>query len=307
MPGPPRGAFITNDNDITRLDLATDDAFHGSFLALKNTSRSGEFQNALIHASSLNDAAIERNIAKQDGQTTILTIGMFLVTDAAFGAVLVQFLISAGLRESLNGTNTTGSSLVEHLNSFGWRPHDVVSINCFTKGRSMNRCAVAMNKTGTVQLGQNAEDTTRTVAILNMIFLRHRRQLADVRHDPRKAVDVCHGEVHFTLLRDGQKMQDRVGGTAHGDIQRHGILESLEGSDITRQDAFVFILVIALAHFNGLASSFKEQLLAIGMGGNNRTIARRAKPRDSARQFIELAVNMPEQEPQVGQANSSTF
>ena len=42
------------------------------------------------------------------------------------------------------------------------------------------------------------------------------------------------------------------------------------------------------------------------MRGHDGAVARQRRPIASVRQFIELAVNMPEQEPQVGQALRST-
>ena len=37
-----------------------------------------------------------------------------------------------------------------------------------------------------------------------------------------------HGEVDLGFLRDRQQVQDGVGRAAHGDVQRHGVLEGLE-------------------------------------------------------------------------------
>ena len=54
-------------------------------------------------------------------------------------------------------------------------------------------------------------------------------------HAARQAVDVEHGERHLAFLRRGQQMQHRVGGPAHGDVERHGVLERGEGGDAARQ------------------------------------------------------------------------
>jgi hypothetical protein len=70
-------------------------------------------------------------------------------------------------------------------------------------------------------------------------------------------------------------------------------------------DRCVVLLVVAFAQFDSQTAGLQEELLAVGMGGNDRAIPGRLRPRASVRQFIELAVNMPEQEPQVGQAERS--
>ena len=61
---------------------------------------------------------------------------------------------------------------------------------------------------------------------------------------------------------------------------------------------------MALGDLHDPASGLKEQLFAVRVCGQGRAVARQARPSASARQFIELAVNMPEHDPQVGQAFS---
>ena len=41
----------------------------------------------------------------------------------------------------------------------------------------------------------------------------------------RQAVDVVHGEVDAALVGGGQDVQHGVGRAAHGDVERHGVLE----------------------------------------------------------------------------------
>ena len=57
------------------------------------------------------------------------------------------------------------------------------------------------------------------------------RDLAQDRNAARQPVDVCHGEVDFALVGGGQQMQHRVGRSAHGDVQRHRVLERREVGD----------------------------------------------------------------------------
>jgi hypothetical protein len=65
---------------------------------------------------------------------------------------------------------------------------------------------------------------------------------------------------------------------------------------------FVVLLIIALGQIDDQVPGLEEQRLAVGMGGERRAVARQRQAQGLGRQFMELAVNMPEQEPQVGQA-----
>ena len=125
-------------------------------------------------------------------------------------------------------------------------------------------------------------------------------------HAARQAVDIGHGEGDAAFLRRRQQMQHGVGRAAHGDVERHGVLERLKARDGARQRAF---------RRPARNSAGPERRSAARLRGT-APCGRRAWPRSvplpgsarpsaSVRQFIELAVNMPEQEPQVGQAERS--
>ena len=65
-----------------------------------------------------------------------------------------------------------------------------------------------------------------------------RRDLAQHRHAARQPVDVVHGEVDLALMRGGQDVQHGVGRAAHGDVERHGVLEgALDVAIAARQHA----------------------------------------------------------------------
>ncbi len=66
---------------------------------------------------------------------------------------------------------------------------------------------------------------------------------------------------------------------------------------------FVILLVIAFSQFNNPLTGYEEQLLPVSVASSEPPLR---QPSASVRQFAELAVNMPEQEPQVGQAERST-
>jgi hypothetical protein len=87
---------------------------------------------------------------------------------------------------------------------------------------------VGVQLAGAVQLTQDGHDAAGAVHVLNVVLVGVGRDLAQLRHDARQAVDVGHGEVDAGFLRNGQQVQDGVGGAAHGDVQRHRVLEGLE-------------------------------------------------------------------------------
>ncbi len=72
-------------------------------------------------------------------------------------------------------------------------------------------------------------------------------------------------------------MQDGVGGAAHGDIEGHGVFESGLAGDGTGQHAVVILLVIALRQLDDHATGAQEQLLALGMGGEQGAVARQGQ------------------------------
>ena len=66
----------------------------------------------------------------------------------------------------------------------------------------------------------------------------HRRaRPCTARHAARQPVDVGHGEIDLALMRGGEQMQHGVGRAAHGDVERHRVLERVEVGDAARQHA----------------------------------------------------------------------
>ena len=83
-----------------------------------------------------------------------------------------------------------------------------------------------------------------------MVFLGTWRHFTQLWHFAGKLVDIAHGEVDFGFLRGGQQVQNGVGGTAHGDIQRHGVFERRFTGDVARQCAGVVLLVVTFRQLN---------------------------------------------------------
>ena len=107
-----------------------------------------------------------------------------------------------------------------------------------------------------------------------MVFLGARRNFTQLWNLAGKLIDITHGEVDFRFLRRRQQVKYGVGRAAHRDIQRHGIFKRRLTGDITRQCTFVVLLVITFGQFNNAFTSIKEQLLTVGVGCQQRAVAR---------------------------------
>lgn len=110
--------------------------------------------------------------------------------------------------------------------------------------------------------------------IFHMVLLRTRRDFTQLRYLAGELIDITHGEFDFRFLRRRQQVKYRVGRAAHRDIQRHGIFKRRLTGDITRQCTFVVLLVVTFGQFNNALTSIEEQLLAIGVGRQQRAVAR---------------------------------
>ena len=119
-------------------------------------------------------------------------------------------------------------------------------------------------------------------------------------------VDVAHRKRHLALVRGRKQMQHGVGRAAHRDIERHCVLEGghalrCHGAGrwrppVRTSDAPDRRSVLAAPRNSCLRSAWVASTLPLPGS---------AKPSASVRQFIEFAVNIPEQDPQVGQAARS--
>ena len=115
-----------------------------------------------------------------------------------------------------------------------------------------------------------------------------------------------HREVDARLARDGKNVQHRVGRAAHRDVQRHRVLEGLEGRDAARQDRGVALEVVTSRQLDDAAAPRPRTApSACAWVASSVPLPGRASPSASFRQFMLFAVNMPEHEPQVGHAERS--
>ena len=124
-----------------------------------------------------------------------------------------------------------------------------------------------------VELAQDREDAAGAVHVLDVVAGR-RRDLADARHLARQAVDVGHLEIDARFLGHRQNVQHGVGRAAHGDVERHRVLERLEGRDAAREDRRIALDVVAPGHLDDALAGRLEQLPAQGVRRQQRAVAR---------------------------------
>ena len=76
MPGPPRGAFVADDDNVSRMNGIAENAIHGIFLAFKYPGFAGKSKNAFVYPGGLHDAAVFGQVAVQHRKAAILAVGV---------------------------------------------------------------------------------------------------------------------------------------------------------------------------------------------------------------------------------------
>ncbi|MNR62041.1 hypothetical protein D3C85_1839490 [compost metagenome] len=67
-------------------------------------------------------------------------------------------------------------------------------------------------------------------------------------------------------------MQNRIGGTTHGYVQRHGVFKRLLAGNGARQNGCIVLLVITAGDVNDQMTGLNEQALAVGVRGKCRAV-----------------------------------
>jgi len=267
------GAFVADHHHVSGHHFIAQNAFHCRFLAFVNPRLAGEFENGFIHSGGFHDTAVFRQIAVEHGQAAILGIGVFQVTHAAVGAVQIQFRKAPILGEGHLGGYPTGGRLIELQDFPGSGTGHVIGVDGFAQGFQMHRARFPVDQPGPVQLGQNAHDAAGPMHVFHVIFLGSGGHLAEAGHLAGKPVDVLHGEIDPGFLSHGQEVEHRIGGTAHGHIQAHGVFKGIEAGNAAGQNGGVVLFVPALGQFHDAPPGPQEQFLAVRMGGHHRAVA----------------------------------
>ena len=73
-------------------------------------------------------------------------------------------------------------------------------------------------------------------------------------------------------------MKNGVGRAAHGDIQRHGVLESGFATNRAGEQVRLFALVIAFGQLDNTVTGIFEQTATIGVGRQDGAVTRQGQP-----------------------------
>src|SRR5690606_27868371 len=152
--------LVADYNHVARNNLIGKNRLNCSILRFKNACATGKFENTVIDTSGLDDAAVERDVAVQHGQTTILRVGMRLVPDTPILAVGIQIGPEHGLTEGDGSRDAAGCCTVELERFLVAGGHDVPALERIAHGWAVYGVAFLMNQTGAIEFGQNTHDAT---------------------------------------------------------------------------------------------------------------------------------------------------
>ena len=266
--------LVADDDDVARRDLAAQDPLHRVVLAFEDPRRAFELEAAGVDPRRLHDRAVERDVAVQHRKAAVPRESVLGIADDALGAILVERGIARRLAERDLGRHAAGPGEEELARRISGRAHDVVARQRMVEQLGMHHAHVTIKETRAIELAQNAHDPAGAVDVLDMHIRHGRGDLAQTRHAARQPVDIGHGEVDLALVRGGKQVQDSVGRTAHGDVERHGVFERLEGGDPARQRAFVALLVPAPREIDDEVAGLDEQAPPVGVSGHHRAVPR---------------------------------
>ena len=265
--------LVTNHKRHARLQGVVQNDLDGLLLGVDHQSRSAELPDLRRHTGGLDHAAVGGQIAAQHSETAFVDLRVVDVVDGAVDTVGVERIKQSGVRPRLRGDDVARSGLV-HLLGFlcAGGAHDVPISQLGFQRRVVDGVHVGVQLARALEFAEDAGDTAGTVHIGDLP-LAGGAGLADARHGVRDALDVVQGEVHIGGLGHGENVQHGVGGTTHGHIHGHGVLEGFLGGDGARQHGIVGIVVVLVGDLDDLLGGTLEQVLAVGVGGEDGAVA----------------------------------
>ena len=271
-------AFVADDDHVASLHhVRVENALHGIFLAFEHHGGAGELEDGFVDAGGLHDAAVHGEVTVQNSEAAVLGVGVFAVADSAVSAVEVVIRVHEVLREGDQVVLAARACEVALL-GFGSRVTlEVVHFEGFAHRSGVNGLCILVDEAHAVEFAHDAHDATGAVHVFHVDVVDGRGDLADARRVAGEAVDVLHGEVDARFLSHGEQVEHGVGGTAHGDVEAHGVFEGVLRGDAAREDAVVVQIVILVAEFHDALTGGFEQLLAFGVGRDDGAVAREAK------------------------------
>ena len=187
-------------------------------------------------------------------------------TDAALFPVRVRFGV-IGLLGAHPGAETAGGCaeeqflrLVRHM-----RGKKGVAVDLLSEGHPVHPVKGGVHEAAFGQFAQDGDHAARPVHVLDMIDGGIGSHFTDTGDFAGKRVDIGHREIHARFPGDGQQMQDRIGGSAHGDIQRHRVQEGGTGGDGTRKDPLIAVPVVFPGILHDESRGFAEEFRPVHM------------------------------------------
>ena len=230
-------------------------------------------EERLVHAGGLDDGAEEH------GEPAVLRIGFLDRSDASGDGVGVEALPRGVLRERLGGAHAPrrGLESVERLLA-GIAAADVPAAEPRLEVVGVDGMDVAAEQSGAVELAEKRRDAAGAVEVFDVPVVGIRRDFRQARHLAGEIVDVAQVEVNLALLRGGEGVEDRVRGSSHGDVHRHGVEERVAGGDAAGKHRIVVPLVVSLAQIDDAPPCLHEQIAAAARRCKGRAVSREREP-----------------------------
>src|SRR5690606_30903394 len=92
-------AFVTDDHDVAGLHFVREDAAYGAVLAFEDLRVAFEHVDRLVDAGGFHHAAVQRDVAVENGQAAFFRVSVFDTADAAVFTVVVQGFPTGRLAE----------------------------------------------------------------------------------------------------------------------------------------------------------------------------------------------------------------
>ena len=266
--------LVADDDDVAGDDFAGENAARRVVLALEHFRRPFELQHAGVDAGGLDDAAVEREVALQHREAAVLRIGVIEVADDALLTILVERLPARRLAECDLGRHAAGRGGKEFARRLRGAALEVPARQGLIERLGVDHLDVAVEQMGAVEFAENAHDAAGAMDVLDVDVGTDGATLhsTGTRRDRRSMSTMVKSSSR--LIGGGEQVQHGVGRAAHGDVEAHRVLERLEAGDRPRQHAVVVLLVIALGEIDDQMAGLDEQLLAVGVGGHDRAVAR---------------------------------
>src|SRR6185369_2357704 len=127
------------------------------------------------------------------GQAAVLAISELRRPNTAIDGIAIRSVVLLVLRERLFGAHIAGRGQAPALRELvNIVTANVILGNHFAEGLTGDGHDVGMELPGAFQLAEDGGNATRARTVLDVIFIRSRRELADTRHPTRQTVDIRH-------------------------------------------------------------------------------------------------------------------